>query len=187
MVTQINVRRCILVALFAALTAAGAFLKIPLPNVPVTLQTLVVILSGSLLGPQLGLLSQIVYLSIGLIGFPVFAQGGGPGYVLQPTFGYLLSYPLVAYLAGYLSCGIGTKKLPRPYLFIVLLQTASLIPMFIIGTMYLYFSLHYIMNTPLTVRQVIWSGCLIFLPIEVVKMFISGYITIRLRKLLFIS
>ncbi|MDZ7264485.1 MAG: biotin transporter BioY, partial [candidate division KSB1 bacterium] len=95
-------RKIILVSLFAALTAVGAFIKIPLPHIPITLQTLVVIMSGNLLGYKLGTLSQLLYLVVGLLGVPIFAYGGGPGYIFQPSFGYLLGYPVGAFLIGLL-------------------------------------------------------------------------------------
>lgn len=84
----------------AALTAVGAFIKIPLPHIPITLQMPFVCLAGLLLGPWHGATSQIVYLVTGLIGFPVFAKGGGPQYVLEPSFGYLLGFVPAAFVAG---------------------------------------------------------------------------------------
>ena len=89
-----------LVILFAALTALGAYIKIPIQPVPVTLQVFFALLSGALLGAELGALSQVLYLLAGLLGLPVFAFGGGLTYVLQPTFGYLIGYVLAAYVVG---------------------------------------------------------------------------------------
>ncbi|MCG8608351.1 biotin transporter BioY, partial [bacterium] len=96
------IRFYLLSSLFAALTAAGAFIKIPLPYVPLTLQPLFVIMAGSVLGAKFGAQSQLIYLAVGLSGVPVFANGGGPAYILQPTFGYLLAYPVAAYTVGFL-------------------------------------------------------------------------------------
>ena len=90
-------------ALMAAVTAVAAQITIPLPfsPVPFTLQVLAVILSGLLLGPRHGALSQVVYVLVGAVGVPVFAQfSGGLGVVLGPTGGYILSYPLAAAIAG---------------------------------------------------------------------------------------
>ena len=80
----------------------GAFIKIPFLIVPFTLQTFFVLLSGNLLGARYGALSQALYIMIGLIGLPIFALGGGPGYIVQPTFGYLIAYPLGAFISGIL-------------------------------------------------------------------------------------
>ncbi|MDP3765716.1 MAG: biotin transporter BioY [Nanoarchaeota archaeon] len=90
-------------ALFAALTAAVAWFKIPLPftPVPITLQTLVVLLSGAMLGPYYGALSMAVYIAVGAIGLPVFAGGAsGIGVLLGPTGGYLFSYPIASFVTG---------------------------------------------------------------------------------------
>ncbi|MBS3114084.1 biotin transporter BioY [Candidatus Woesearchaeota archaeon] len=90
-------------ALFAALTAAVAWFKIPLPftPVPITLQTLVVLLSGAMLGAYYGSLSMIIYLILGAIGLPVFAGGAsGIGVLFGPTGGYLFSYPVAAFVIG---------------------------------------------------------------------------------------
>ncbi|MBS3969060.1 MAG: biotin transporter BioY, partial [Clostridia bacterium] len=81
-----NVYKITLVAMFASLTAVGAFIKIPIPYLPITLQVFFVFLAGILLGPRLGALSQIVYLTLGLVGLPIFAEGGGLGYVFHPSF-----------------------------------------------------------------------------------------------------
>jgi len=88
------------ISFFAALTAVGAFIRVPFLYVPLTLQTFFVLMAGNLLGSRFGAASQFVYLVIGLMGLPIFANGGGPGYILQPTFGYLLAYPLAAVIAG---------------------------------------------------------------------------------------
>ena len=84
--------KMILVALFAALIAVGAFIRVPVPLVPFTMQTFFVILAGMLLSKKLGAASALVYLAVGLIGIPVFTQGGGIGYVLKPSFGYLIGF-----------------------------------------------------------------------------------------------
>src|ERR687889_115461 len=102
----------------AAVTAVTAQITIPLPfsPVPFTLQVLAVILSGLLLGPRYGALSQAIYVLIGAIGVPVFAGfSGGLGIVLGPTGGYLLSYPAAAAVAG-LSTRAATSTSRRRWL-----------------------------------------------------------------------
>lgn len=101
------VRRVVAVAGFAALTALGARLAVPLPGtvVPFTFQIVAVLLSGLVLGPRLGVGSQVTYLAAGAAGLPVFAAGGGAAYLLGPTGGYLLAFPIAAALAG-----LGTER-----------------------------------------------------------------------------
>ena len=93
----------VMTALMALLTAVGAQIAIPLPftPVPVTLQVLVVLLSGLLLGVRRGASAQLSYLVLGAVGAPVFAGfSGGLGHLLGPTGGYLFSYPFAAAAAG---------------------------------------------------------------------------------------
>lgn len=92
-----------LCAVGTALLCAGAFMRIALPVVPVTLQLELALLLGLLLGARRGALSCVVYLALGLVGLPVFAQGGGLAYVLKPSFGYILGFVPAALAAGLLT------------------------------------------------------------------------------------
>ncbi len=96
---QIRVLR---VALFIALTAISARVRIDLPNnpVPITAQTLIVLLAGLTLGPVDGALSQIGYLALIAVGAPLDARGLGPAVFLQPTVGYLIGFVPAAFVAG---------------------------------------------------------------------------------------
>lgn len=92
------------ILVFAVATAIGARLNALAPNspVPLTMQVLVVVLSGLVLGPRDGLLAQMVYLQAILAGAPLSAAGlGGPLVFVGPTAGYLVSFPLAAYVAGW--------------------------------------------------------------------------------------
>ena len=98
----------ILCALFAALTAVGAFFKIPFALAAISLQFLFTAMAGVLLGAGYGALSQAVYVLIGLVGVPIFALGGGFSYIFQPTFGFLLGLIPCAFVIGKLA------KIPTP-------------------------------------------------------------------------
>ena len=80
----------ILAALFAALTAVGALIRIPTPVSSFTLQVLFTAMAGILLGKKWGAASQAVYVLLGLTGLPIFTSGGGPGAFLQPSGGFLV-------------------------------------------------------------------------------------------------
>lgn len=102
---KLSVRNMILIAMFTAITAVSAQIAIPLPfsPVPFTLQVLAVCLAGGILGSKLGALSQIVYLLLGAVGAPVFAKmSGGAGILVGATGGYLLSYPIAAFVIGFI-------------------------------------------------------------------------------------
>ena len=100
--------------LFAALMTVGALIKIVLPigffEVTVSLQVFFALLAGFLLGARNGFLSIVAYLIIGLIGVPVFAHGGGLGYLIKPTFGFLIGFAFAALFAGLLT---NREKKPR--------------------------------------------------------------------------
>ena len=93
----------ILCGMFVALIAAGAFIKIPIPVIPFTLQYLFTMMAGLLLGPKKGCLAVLIYILLGLMGLPIFAQGGGIGYLVQPSFGYLAGFAAGAYVTGFLA------------------------------------------------------------------------------------
>jgi biotin transport system substrate-specific component len=92
----------ILVALFAAMTAIGAQISVPvMPKVPFTLQVFSVLAAGAILGARRGAYSQLVYLLLGAVGLPVFARfGAGFPVLFGPTGGYLWSYPIAAFVVG---------------------------------------------------------------------------------------
>jgi biotin transport system substrate-specific component len=89
---------------FAAAVAAASQIAIPLPwtPVPITLQPMLVILAGMLLGPVAGASSMLLYLAAGAAGLPVFTPIGAPGIArfFGPTGGYLIAYPIAAFVAG---------------------------------------------------------------------------------------
>ncbi|MCL0105994.1 biotin transporter BioY [Thermodesulfovibrionales bacterium] len=92
-------------AMFAALTALGAFITIPIGPVPITLQPFFIHLGALLLGGYLGALSQFIYVLVGVMGLPVFSGGGsGIGHLLGPTGGYLIGFIVGGgYLTGRLA------------------------------------------------------------------------------------
>ncbi len=118
---------------FAVATVLAARVEIPHYPVPYTLQTLMVLLSGAILGARNGALSQVLYLTAGLVGLPVFS-GGGMGLVriLGPTGGYLLAFPFAAALVGYL---VHQRK---DLLWMYISMAAGLLVIFLSGTAQLY-------------------------------------------------
>lgn len=97
-------RDLVICSLFTAITAILAQISIPFPGgVPLTMQTLAVSLCGILLGSKKGFICQCIYISLGSIGIPVFAEfSGGIQIILGPTGGFILSFPLMALTIGYL-------------------------------------------------------------------------------------
>jgi len=127
------------VLFMTALTAAAAQVSFPLPftAVPFTLQPMVVLLGGLALGSRLGSASQILYLAAGIVGLPVFAASAtlppGALRLLGPTGGYLMAYPIAAFVAGYLA----ERGFDRRYLTSVLAMLAGLVIIFAAGVTWL--------------------------------------------------
>ena len=167
-----------MVSLFAALTAVGAFIRIPIPYVPLTLQTLMVMLAGLILGGRLAALSQLLYLAIGLLGLPIFAQGGGPGYVLQPSFGFLLGFIAGAYLIGRMVERVERLSFPRTLAALLLGQAA----IYILGIVYLHFNLNFIIHKPTSLSATIKIGLLVFIPGEILKSFTAALVVAPIRQ-----
>lgn len=166
------------ISLFAALTAIGAFIKIPLPFVPFTLQVLFVFLAGSLLGSKRGMQSQLVYVGIGLAGLPIFTQGGGIGYFLQPTFGYLMGYIAGAFVVGWMIERIAN---PKTYHFI-LANLAGLLVVYLMGIPYLYMALNIWMGVPSSWAHVWMIGFGYSILGDIVISVIAGVLATRLYK-----
>jgi biotin transport system substrate-specific component len=170
-------RLFILAGLFAALTVFGAHIKIPLPYVPLTLQTFFVLLSGHLLGPLYGAASQAAYLLLGLTGLPVFAEGGGLAYVFKPTFGYLAGYPLAGFTAGMIVHRGVLRPAALPAVSLKRLGLANLAALFAIflpGVAYLWWNLNFVLGQSFSFTRALEVGFLVFLPGDVIK--IAGVI-----------
>lgn len=165
------------VSLFAALTAVGAFIKIPIPYIPFTLQIVPVYLAGALLGPRIGMLSQLVYIIIGLIGVPVFAEGGGVGYIFKPTFGYLLGYMAGAFSNGYL-----IQKLQLKRLFSIFLANFStLFIVYLFGCTWLYGVMKWIIEKPLSIQDTLFYGMVLPVPGDLLLCFLCAVLIYRLK------
>lgn len=177
---RIPVRALALTALFAALTAIGAYIRIPTPWSAFTLQVFFVFMAGALLGPRYGALSQGVYVLLGLVGIPVFIGGGGPTYVLQPTFGFLLSYIPAAAVVGLLCRGGEAPGFWR----IVLACLAGLAVIYAIGLPYMGLILNVYMGRAMSAWGVVKGGMLLFLPYDAVKIVLTGVLAKALIPML---
>lgn len=143
---------------FTVLTFLSAQVEIPTQPVPFTLQTMLVLLSGAFLGSRNGAYSQIGYLTLGVIGIPVFAGFSfGFAKIIGPTGGYLLSFPFAAYLVGY----INEKKS----------STLALVLSFVLGQLLILFIgasfLALFMNGDFS--KAMFSGAVIFSVWDIIK------------------
>ena len=171
-----SARKLVYTALFAVLTAVGAFLRIPLGVSSITLQFLFTAMAGVLLGPGCGALSQGVYVALGLMGLPIFTTGGGFGYVLQPTFGFLLGLIPAAAIIGAIS-GKSTSPLR-----IALACAAGLAALYAVGVPYMALILNGYLGKVISAPALLWSGMLLYLPGDAAKISVTALLCPVLRR-----
>lgn len=172
------VYRLTLVAVFTALLIAGAFFKIPIPPVPLTLQAQIALMGGTLLGAGNGALAAALYVLLGLLGLPVFAGGGGLGYVLQPTFGYLLGFVGGAFLCGCLTRrGASLKRM-------LAAQLAGLAVIYALGIFWYGFSISVLNGQYLSVQHLLTATVLTTLPADILLTSVASIAAARLRQYL---
>lgn len=156
------------------LTAIAAQITVPVKPVPFTLQTMVVLLAGALLGPKNGAYSQLIYLALGVVGLPVFAHtpeaGLGFARLFGPTGGYLLAFPIAAFLVGFL------VQKNKTYLGVIASMFAGNIIIIITGTLFLY--LFYLQNF----SDAIVAGAAIFSVWMVIKVSAAATIYFGISK-----
>ncbi|MBX6377186.1 MAG: biotin transporter BioY [Clostridia bacterium] len=173
-----SLARIALIGVMAAVTAVCAQIAVPLPFTPVpfTLQVFAVLLTGYLLGPVDGLLSQLVYLGLGALGLPVFARfAGGPGLLLGPTGGFLLAFPLAALVVG--AIGGGSPRTPARSAAVRGLL-GSLVALAVIYTLgAAWFAIHLHTDAASAVRKAI----LPFVPFDVIKAILAVTVGTRVR------
>lgn len=171
-----------LCSMFVVLIAIGANITSIVPffvvgGGPITLQTFFAMLAGLLLGSRLGAISTSAYAFIGLVGVPVFAQfSGGPGMILKPTFGFIISFIIAAWVAG----KVVAKKKTVP-MFIAAALTATAIN-YLFGTNWLYFAYRFWADAPDGFTYgLAWLWMLPPLPKDIILAVLGGLFAYRLK------
>ncbi len=177
---KITTKEMTLCAIFTVLTAVGAFIKIPVPVVPFTLQVLFTMLAGLLLGSRLGALSVGLYMILGLAGLPVFTQGGGLWYLLQPTFGYILGFILGSYVTGKMTEQRDTLTFGR----ILIANFAGLAIIYVMGMIYYYVICNYVIHTPIGLWPLFLYCFLLAVPGDICLCFLAAGLAKRLKPIL---
>ena len=174
---KITTKDMIMCALFTALIAVGAFIKVPVPVVPFTLQFLFTMLAGLILGGRLGAISVGLYAVLGLVGLPIFAEGGGIWYVLKPSFGYIIGFAL-----GSLVTGLMVEK--QKNLTMGRLLAANFTGLAIVyacGMIYYYIICNFVIGTPIAFWPLFLYCFLLAVPGDTCLCFIGAFLAKRLR------
>lgn len=177
---KLTIREMILISLFAALTAIGAFIKVPTPTVPFTLQFLFCTYAGLFLGAKNGLYSQLLYILVGLVGIPIFTAGGGPAYIFQPTFGYLIGFACCSYIVGKcIDTSANTKF--KTVLTAILL---GLTIVYLFGVLYLHIILNFYIGKEAAFLQTLWIGVLPYIAFDVIQSIFIAATAVRIIPIL---
>lgn len=169
----------ILSALFIALITVGSFIKIPIGPVPITLQFMFVLLAGQILKPKAAAITLIIYMSMGLLGLPVFSGGGGLSYILTPTFGYILGFVFAAITVSFIS-----NKAKRSFLKLLLANFAGFTTVYVFGLSYYIILSHFYFNTLLDLGAVLLSGFVVFVPTDLAFCVLTAVISKRINPIL---
>lgn len=169
-----------LIAIFTCLVIAGGFIKIPLPLIPFTMQTFAVQLTATMLGPLYGALAICLYLFIGLCGVPIFTNGGGFMYVLQPTFGYMIGFLIGTIVSGFV-LRFAKKQSYWTYL---ICDIINMLIIYACGMIYFYFLQTFYFGKAVSAYTIFVTLFLVFVPGDLACTFLAAYIAKRLNPIL---
>lgn len=175
-------KKLALTAMFTTLIIIGAFIKIPIPYIPFTLQVFFVNMAMLMLGAKWGGMAVGIYIAMGLIGIPIFTAGGGWSYVFHPTFGYLIGFFIGTIVGGNLM-----RLFKNGYLGMAVASIVFEIITYICGLTYFYFIQSAYLGVSVTAKTVFISCFLIFLPGDTISCVLGAIIVKRLSRYRLIS
>ena len=163
---KLSTASMVLCGMFAALVAIGAFIQIPVPYMDYfTLQFFFVLLAGLILGANKGAISVGCYVLLGLVGVPIFAAGGGIGYIVS------------AYVTGKVC-----EKLKASYKNYLLACLAGFVATYTIGIVYKFIILNFYAHTPATLGVIFLSCFPLDMPGDFVLCLLASGVGLRMRK-----
>lgn len=175
-------RKLAMTSVMAALMClAGMLLHWVSPAlVPFSLLPVLVLMSGIILGAKYAAMAMLVYLVLGLFGLPVFSAApfGGVGYILKPTFGFLMGYVFAAYVVGRIYREGSQWRAIAGVL-------SGLVTLYLFGLSYLYIILHWVLHRPTSVAGVVMIGFVPFIFGDLIKAGIAVWVgqeVVRRRK-----
>lgn len=169
----------VMIPVFTALIAVGAFITIPVGVVPVSAQFVFVSLAGIIEGKRNGAYSFLLYLILGLAGVPIFTKGGGLSYIFQPSFGFLIGMLIAVYLIGYLAERVKDDNIVKLFF----INFAGLMVLYSLGVIYLYLIMNFYLGKNMPFMTAIKVGALIFMLGDTVWCLISAFIGSRINRI----
>ena len=170
----------ILCSLFTALIAVGAFIKVPVPVVPFTLQFLFTTLAGLLLGSKKGAISVVAYMILGLAGLPICSEGGGFWYVIKPSFGYIIGFCIGTYVTGLSAERMKEKTVPR----YMLANFVGLLIVYAVGMIYYYKICNYVIDRPIALGPLFLYCFVLAVPGDICLCILAAALVKRVKPIL---
>lgn len=170
-------------AIFTVFAVIGGKIVVPIFIVPFTLQVAVCLLTGTVLGFRRAIIAQSLYFFMGMIGLPVFSGGGGPGYIFQPSFGYLPGMVLAAGLIGFLADRADPDRSNLRVHQALFIHYSGLVIIYCCGVGYLYILKTLLLNEQMTLGRALEIGLLPFLITDGVFAVILAFSAPGLRRL----
>lgn len=177
---QMSARELVYAALFTALMCVLTIVVRALQPaliIPFSLQPLVMLIAASILSPRAASLSMLAYLFLGLLGVPVFSKPpfGGPAYVLLPSFGFILGFPLAAWIQSSL-----IRRQTWGNFFLA--GCAGIIVLYLVGLPYMYVILNYYLGQAIDIYQVLKIGFLPFIAFDLLKIAIAAWLSVEICR-----
>lgn len=162
-------------ALFAALIIVGTYIRLQIGPVAFTLQALFVTFAALLIGPYRAAISVGVYILLGLVGLPVFTNGGGIASFLSPSFGFVIGFIPMVFVIGFV-----VKKLGEKFTSLLIASIAGYIVLYIFGLIYGYVIMNVYLAKGMGIGTLIWSFVGMFVPVDIAKCLIASAISCKL-------
>lgn len=166
-------------AFFTILYVIASKIIIPIGIIPITLQTCTVILAGLLLRPKHICITYGLFITMGLLGLPVFASGGGIAYVLQPSFGFLLSFPIAACFISIVRTKFHIRKFHQAFPICML----ALCSIYVIGCFYMHGILNFYMGVQKDIVSIIAIGAAPFIVSDSISVGLGCICGLRLQQI----
>ncbi|MCL6599042.1 MAG: biotin transporter BioY [Alicyclobacillus macrosporangiidus] len=178
-VSMVTVRGVVFSALFAALLAVFSNVRIDLwfTPVPITLQTLAVMMAGAFLGPGYGFLSILLVVVLTALGLPLMGGHGGLQVILGATGGYIVSWPFSALLIGWFLSKIRAQGFPRYVWTFIVVEVFGSLFVYLIGVPWLAAVAH------MSLGKALVGGCYPFLLGDAIKALVTTLVAVPLAKL----
>ena len=176
---MLRTKSLIKISLFTAVICILSLVRIPVLPVPVSLTFFAVNTIILISDLRISFISLLLYLVLGLIGLPVFSQGGGIGYVFNMSFGYLLGFLIAPLISGFFTKKINLNEFKKN----MMLSGINILTVYFFGVLYAYFLSYIYLGITMDIKYLITYYVLIFIPSDIFFAYLSVKISGRLKRI----